>query len=137
MVMNRTLLENILKNVLIVALLIPCYYVIENYFFYSGRVFDPTIVGNTLISVGILAVIACFGNFAFTYEKVHEADLQSRTLAHLTTGLLMLLIGVALELTSVLTRLLIGNFLVYDLSLFGLYLASVLYDFWDLKRKHN
>ncbi len=136
MTMNKTLWENVIKNVLIIALLLPSYLSIKNYFFNSGHVFQESTIGNTLISVGILAVIACFGNFAFTYEKVHEVDTHSRLLAHFTTGILMFLIGISLAMTSVLTSLLIGDFFVYNLSLFGVYLASVLYDFWDLKRKH-
>jgi hypothetical protein len=136
MVMNRTLWENIAKNIVILSLLIPCYFLIRNHFVNSGTVFQEATIGNTLISVGILAVIACFGNFAFTYEKVHEVDVHSRLLAHFTTGILMFLIGISLAMTSVLTSLLIGDFFVYNLSLFGVYLASVLYDFWDLKRKH-
>lgn len=134
--MKRTLWENIIKNIIILALLTPCYFAIESHFLYSGKIFQESTIGNTLISVGILAVIACFGNFAFTYEKVHEVDSHSRILAHFTTGILMFLIGISLIMTSVLTRLLIGDFLVYNLSLGGVYLASVLYDFWDLKRKH-
>ena len=87
-----------------------------------------------LVAVSILSVTACFGNFAFTYERVKQKETASRLLAHATTGLLMLLIGLSLEMTSAIMGLLMGKFLIFDVSLAVLYLASVLYDFWDLKR---
>lgn len=47
----------------------------------------------------------------------------------------MLVIGVSFEMVSVLVKLMIGQqFLILDLSLAALYLASILYDFWDLSR---
>lgn len=91
-------------------------------------------MGNLLVVVSILAVTACFGNFAFTYEKVETKDRSGRLLAHFTTGLLMLLIGLSLEMTAVLAGLIIGNFFIFNVSLIVLYISSVLYDFWDLKR---
>ena len=102
--------------------------------FSSGIVSDKAVVGSLLAAVSILAVTACFGNFAFTYEKIKRDSFGSRLLAHTTTGLLMLLIGMSLEMTSVLASLLVGEFYIFNLSLLILYAASVLYDFWDLKR---
>ena len=95
---------------------------------------DKFSAGSLLVAVSILAVTACFGNFTFTYEKVNHKDTVTRMLAHITTGLLMLLIGISLEMTSVLSAVLIGDFRILNVSLIVLYLASVLYDFWDLKR---
>lgn len=132
--MKNILLENFVKNVVIVLLLVPAYLSIESYLNSSSFVLDNSVLGNLLVAISILAVTACFGNFAFTYEKVEHNSLSSRWLAHLTTGLLMLLIGLSLEMTSVLANLLVGNFVIFQLSLLVLYISSVLYDFWDLKR---
>ena len=131
--MKNALWENILKNVLIVVVLIFTYFHIQTTL--GNMDFpDKSVLGSLLVAVSILAVTACFGNFAFTYEKVEHQDSKSRYLAHATTGLLMVLIGLSLEMTSVIIRLLMGNFYIFDLSLLILYLASVMYDFWDLKR---
>ncbi|MFA5995607.1 MAG: hypothetical protein WCW27_04820 [Patescibacteria group bacterium] len=85
-----------------------------------------------------MAVTACFGNFAFTYERVNCKNVWQRYLAHVTTVLLMLIIGISLELTAILTKLLIGErLIILDITLLLLYLASILYDFWDLLRATN
>lgn len=131
--MKKALIENIVKNVVILLLLVPAYFHIQS-IFSSGTFLDKSILGSVLVAVSILSVTACFGNFAFTYERVKQKETASRLLAHLTTGLLMLLIGLSLEMTSAIMGLLMGKFLIFDVSLFVLYIASVLYDFWDLKR---
>ena len=91
-------------------------------------------LGSLLAAVSILAMIACTGNFAFTYEKVNLRNFGLRFLAHAITGTLMLFIGLSLEMTSVLVELLVGKFFIFDLSLVVLYIASILYDFWDMNR---
>lgn len=126
--------ENALKNIVIVLILIPSYIETQRFFAHSPINNDKAALGSFLIAVSILAVTACFGNFAFTYEKVKHASIKHRLLAHLTTMFLMLLIGLSLEMTAVVSHLLIGNFFVFNISLFILYIASVLYDFWDLYR---
>lgn len=125
--------ENLIKNLLVFGLLILAYFHIEN-FFYSVPNIDTTTLTNILGAVGILSVISCFGNFAFTYEDLERKNPISRLIAHSTTGFLMLVIGLSLEMTSVIVKLLIGNFFIFNLSIVILYIACVLYDFWDLER---
>lgn len=132
--MKNIYLENAAKNILLVFALLIIHPVIQNSLLSSGISQDKAIVGNLLVAVSILAVTACFGNFAFTYEKVNIKNPLDRLLAHATTGLLMLLIGLSLEMTSILARFLLDGFVIFDLSLAILYAASVLYDFWDLKK---
>lgn len=131
--MKNALLENIIKNIVILLLLVPAYIHIQS-IFSPAAFLDKSVLGSVLVAVSILSVAACFGNFAFTYERVKQKETASRLLAHLTTGFLMLLIGLSLEMTSAIMGLLMGKFLIFDVSLVVLYLASVLYDFWDLKR---
>ena len=131
--MKNAFWENVIKNVLIVVVLIFTYFHIQTTL--GNMVFtDKSVLGSLLVAVSIQAVTACFGNFAFTYEKTEHRNEKSRYLSHMTTGLLMLLIGLSLEMTSVIVTLLIGNFFIFDLSLLILYFASVMYDFWDLMR---
>lgn len=126
--------ENVIKNIIIVFVLLIAYSQIHSFLFSSDFTQDKSVIGSLLVVVSILAVTACFGNFAFTYEKIKVDKPVFRLLAHVTTGLLMFLIGLSLELTSVLVKLLVGNFYILDFSLLILYMASVLYDFWDLNR---
>lgn len=131
--MNKIIWENVIKNLVLIPILVLAYFEIER-FFLALSISDNSILGSLLVAVSILAVTACFGCFAFTYEKVEHNSFGWRLLAHITTGVLILLIGLSLEMTSVLGRLLIGNFFIFNLSLVLLYISVVLYDFWDLKR---
>lgn len=132
--MSTLRFENWVKNIILIMILIPSYLDIQKALVNSSIVADKASIGSLLVAVSILSVTACFGNFSFTYADVSNRTKSSRLLAHFTTGLLMLLIGLSLEMTSVLTKLLVGDFLIFDISLAILYIASVLYDFWDLRR---
>lgn len=132
--MKNIIHENFVKNIIVLATLVLTYPLILSGLSNSPAATDKAIAGDLLVAVSILVVTACFGNFAFTYEKVEFKNFGSRLLAHFVTGLLMLVIGLSLEMTSVLSKLLVGNFVIFDTSLIILYFASVLYDFWDLKR---
>ncbi len=132
--MKKVFLENLIKNILVFLLLIPSYIYSRTFLFSLPATSDKSVLGSLLVAVSILAVIACFGNFAFTYEKINLKDYGFRFLAHTITGILMLLIGLSLEMTSVLVELLVGRFFIFDLSLVVLYIASILYDFWDMNR---
>lgn len=132
--MKKAFKENLIKNIIVGSLLIPGYFSIQSSFINSAISSDKSTLGSLLVAVSILAVIACFGNYAFTYEKVKTNDSKYRILVHLATGVLILIIGFSLEMTSIITKMLIGNFPIFDLSLVLLYIASVLFDFWDLHR---
>ena len=125
--------ENLIKNLIVIILLIIGYFQIEN-FFYTLPNPDDSSLSSVLGAIGILSVIACFGNFAFTYSEIRHKRFISRLIAHSVTGLLMLLIGLSLEMTWVIVKILIGDFVLFHISLVILYIACVLYDFWDLER---
>ncbi len=130
--MTKMIKENLIKNLFIIVLLLLCYLPIKKYLLSSNLVVETTGAGDVLAAVSILSVIACFGNFAFTYEKIRVSFSLERYLSHIVTGLLMLIIGISLMFTSVLVEILMGNFIIVDLSLIILYLACVGYDFWDV-----
>lgn len=132
--MQKIIKENLTKNVFLVFLLIILYFPIQTYLENSSLIADKASAGSVLVAVSIIAVIACFGAFAFTYEKISEKSTFQRYLAHFTTGLLMLIIGVSLIFTSTLISFVMGNFLLFDFILALLYLAIIGYDFWDLLR---
>lgn len=132
--MKNILLENLIKNILLVIILVPSYFWIKDSFQTGQFLMDKSLVGNLLVVVSIISMIACFGNFAFTYEKARMKNLIERLSAHIATGLFMLVIGWSLEMIGILAGLLIGAIPAFNLILITLYVASVLYDFWDLRR---
>jgi hypothetical protein len=136
--MKKIILENIIKNIILGLVLIVSFYYIQISLNTNAIIKNDVIINNLLLVVSIMAVTACFGNFAFTYERVNCKNVWQRYLAHVTTVLLMLIIGISLELTAILTKLLIGErLIILDITLLLLYLASILYDFWDLLRATN
>ena len=131
--MNTLLKQNAVKNVILLILLYWLWqYVLEMQSVLLSL--DKATVGDITVVVSIIIVTACFGNFAFTYEVVAPTR-KSYLLAHMTTGLLMLVIGLCLEMTSILVRTLVGQDLfLISMSLVLLYAACICYDFWDVER---
>ncbi|MFA6888899.1 MAG: hypothetical protein WC254_05390 [Candidatus Woesearchaeota archaeon] len=132
--MKQILKENILKNILIVVILILIYFPIHTYTENSSFNKDNTAIGNVIIAVSLFSVCACFGNFGFTYEKINPKNRFQRIIAHTTTGLLMLVLGITLMFTAELIFLTIGYFILIHVIVFLLYIACIGYDFWDLYR---
>jgi len=128
---------NIWKNIIIITLLIILYFPIHNYLINSNLINNIGSAGDVLVAISVIAVMACFGNFAFTYEKVNRKKKSHRYLSHCTTGLLMLVIGISLIFTSILIEFIMGKFIVINLTLIILYVACIGYDFWDLLRNEN
>ncbi|MCP4647356.1 MAG: hypothetical protein GY852_06415 [bacterium] len=132
--MKEAIREVLIKNILLVAILILLYFPISEHLIGSGLAQDKASAGDVLVATSIVAVIACFGCFAFTYEKVNAKDSLQRLLGHITTGLLVLIIGISLIFTSILVSFIMGPFPLFDGTLVLLYLACVGYDFWDILR---
>ncbi|MBU0590898.1 hypothetical protein KKF81_05940 [Candidatus Micrarchaeota archaeon] len=129
--MKDIIKEIIIKNVILIVLFILSYPIISDYLMNSNLPQDKASAGDVLVAISIIAVIACFGCFAFTYEKVNNKKANQRYLAHITTGLLTLIIGISLIFTSILIIFIMGHFFLVDMMLVALYLACVGYDFWD------
>ncbi len=132
--MRKIIKENLIKNVILIILLIIIYFPTQNYLLNSNLVADKALAGDILVAASIIAVIGCFGNFAFTYEKINVKKTSQRFLAHFTTGLLMLAIGISLIFTAILISFIMGHFILVDIVLLLLYVACIGYDFWDLLR---
>lgn len=130
--MEKIIKENIIKNVILIILLTIVYSPIRDYLSNSDIAADKASAGDILVAISIIAVIACFGNFAFTYEKIDAERTFHRYLAHFTTGLLMLVIGTSLISTSILVSFIMGHFILVDVMLSMLYVACISYDFYDL-----
>ena len=132
--MKQILKENIIKNILIAITLLLIYPLINQFFLNSGIIQNKPLAGDALVAVSILAVIACFGNFAFSYQSIDIKSRFQRLLAHSTTGLLMFAIGTSLIFSNILISIIIGPFIIVDVLVLAIYFASIGYDFWDLYR---
>jgi sensor histidine kinase YesM len=132
--MERIIKENLLKNLILIVLLALLYGPIDNYLLNSNLAADKQSAGNILVATSIIAVIACFGAFAFTYEKINAKKSYARFLAHFTTGLLMLIIGITLIFTTILSSFIMGSFILFNIIAVLLYIAVMGYDLWDLLR---
>lgn len=130
--MNKIFLHNIIKNVIVIIILLFSWSSLHAFLIKI----DDTTAGDVLVAVSILAVAACFGCFAFTYEKTEEKQTWF-VLSHLTTGLLTLAVGWSLQMTAVLVENLVGPFTFFRCMLVVIYSSLVLYDFWDLNRIEN
>lgn len=132
--MKAIIRENLIKNIILAVLLIVIYFLAKYHLTNSDIANDKASAGDILIAASIIAVTACFGNFAFTYEKIDAKSTFQRILAHFTTGLLMLVIGTSLILTGILMSFIMGHSILVDIILIALYTACIAYDFWDLLR---
>ncbi len=132
--MKKLVIENIIKNVFIALALFWTYFPMKEFLMNAPACKDLTVVGNLLVAVSIIAVTACFGHFAFSYENTNMKRDSSRLIAYLVTVFLMTTIGMALEMTIILVRILVGEYYMWNMVLLFLYTALVLYDFWDLQR---
>ncbi|MDF2378845.1 MAG: hypothetical protein P1V18_01305 [Candidatus Gracilibacteria bacterium] len=128
------ILENIVKNLILLLILVFTYPYIKDQILIEKIISNPSLAGDVLVAVSIITVTACFGNFAFTYERTRLKNFYSRFLAHTCTGLLMLIIGMSLLIANFLTKALVGEIVVLQISFMLLYIASILYDFWDIER---
>lgn len=110
MLMANIIKENLIKNMMIIFFLILLYPLIKDVLNSSKLSSDPASAGSLVVVTSVIAVTACFGNFAFTYEKIKVKSLFQRYLAHVTTGLFMLVIGISLIFTSILTSMMMGGY---------------------------
>ncbi len=128
--MKKVLIENLVKNAILIVILLLAYIPIKEFFLEI----DDAYLGDVLLTVSILIVTACFGNFAFSYERIEGEKFSHRIIAHLTTGFLMLSIGLLLEIVQVLISREIGSFWIFEISILLIYAGTVGFDFWDVLR---
>lgn len=131
---RRLVRETAAKNLVLLTTLAAAYPSVAGFLRDAVPRSGPGTAGSLLVAVSILAVIACFGNFAFSYEYVDLRHAGWRYLAHATSGILMLVIGLSLEICAVLTSLVIGSFPLLEASWALLYVASALDDVLDVHR---
>lgn len=130
----KILHENLLKNFFVIVLLVLLFYPIQSFLLNNQLLNDKIAAQSIIISMSLISVIACFGMFTFTYEKINVKSGYQRALGHFTTGIMLLIVGICLIFSDVLLTMLMGSFIVVHFMLVLLYLACVGFDFWDLLR---
>jgi len=129
--MEQLIKENIIKNLIVIMVLLSLYLPIHQFLTDSPLAQDKPAAGDILVAVSIIAVCACFGNFAFTYEKIKITPVQ-KYIAHITTAILMFLLGISLMCTAELIFIIMGYSILIHILIILLYTACVGYDFWDM-----
>ena len=128
---KKLLWENIWKNVLVILVIALSWPFIQN----RLAVIEQNDFGNFLLVISILLVTVCFANFGFTYRDSDTRVKEIRWLFHIATFLFLLL--TALLLLTMSWGISVAypemSLLFYIFSLL-LYIAVVLYDFWDILR---
>jgi len=130
--MKNIIKENVIKNIILIIILTIIYFYTKNSLPISVQQLDSSSIGNLLVAISIISVIACFGNFEFKYSKIDIKNKGERYFAHTISGLLMLIIGISLIITSVLIKIVTGEVVIIDISLILLYLTCAGYDFSDI-----
>ncbi|MBI5159711.1 hypothetical protein HY992_06340 [Candidatus Micrarchaeota archaeon] len=134
---QRLMVENVVKNAVVLILFALVYTQIESYLVNTELAEDKALAGDALVAVSLFAVIACFGCFTFTYEKINVKSSLQRGLAQFTTATFLLVIGISLMFTRVLLSFIMGYFILMDAVFVLLYIACIGFDFWDLFRVLN
>lgn len=119
------------KNLLIHVLLIPFYWLttIE----VAKMPLDK--LDTLLLFVGLIVIAPITSNFIFNYKNC-ETD-KAIMWGHVTTFFSMLVVGMLFATLDVLLVLMVGNVLVFRLSLLLFWVAVVTFDFADYLTREN
>ena len=120
--------ENIIKNIILIVLLTVMFLPLQGFF----ESVSDTSHNSILLVTSLLIMAALFANYAFKYRDLGLKNIRVRILGHVTTFLVMLLIGILLEITVIVTNLVVRMF-AWPIVLIALlfFVSTILYDFWD------
>ena len=131
--MNRFLLENTFKNLLVFILLLVAYGPVRSEIlsFSTDPIGYQTIV--TLSSLLIMAFL--LATYSFTFRDANLENPLQRMFDYLNTGITIFGCGLLLEIGyATINILLQSTFTFMGVLMILFYIALVLYDFWDLMR---
>ncbi|HLC91233.1 MAG TPA: hypothetical protein VJI15_05710 [Candidatus Nanoarchaeia archaeon] len=129
MAANPHLKLNILKNGIVLIIAFFLYPAVST----SLRPITAEQTRDILLIISMLLVTVCFANFAFTYGKSKLQSATGKALAHVSTGVFLLLTALLLESIVIIVKTVYPAF--YTLMIWFsvlLYSGIVLYDFWDI-----
>lgn len=123
--------ENLIKNCILLVSLVVLFFPINTIM----QDIAPENIDSVLLFSSLVFVAALFANFAFTYEFSDVKNRFERILGHSTTFFVMLSIGLLLEISVIAISIKIPSTTFMFAAIASIvYLASVLYDFWDIFR---
>ena len=129
---NKFLLENVLKNIIVIVLLYLMFNPIKN--FLESLNTDSIGYQSIIVLASLLIMAFLFGNYTFTF-KDSNLEHSMRFLDYLNTGLVMFGCGALLEIAFLAINLqLKANFTIIGILMLIFYITVILFDFWDLIR---
>lgn len=132
--MKKLLIENTIKNILLLALLIGSYGRLLKLF----KNIDPEHYDSLLMTITLLIMAVLFADYAFTYAHTRIKNLLDRYLSHVITFMIMLCTGLLLESVVMIVNLK-TNLNVWLITFVSItfYASLVLYDYWDILRSEK
>ncbi len=119
----------IIKNILIHALLVPYYLLIEK----EVALMPIQKLDTLLLFVGLIVIAPITSNFIYNYKNATSDTAVNW--GHISTFFSMLVIGMLFMTLDVLLVLMIGNVMVFRTSLIFFWIAVVTFDFADFMTK--
>ncbi len=114
-----------IKNIIIHILLIPFYFITTK----DIALMPLDKLDTLLLFVGLIVIAPITSNFVYSYKNTTSK--KSVFLGHLTTFFSMLVIGMLFITLDILLVLMIGNVLVFRLTLILFWVGVVSFDFAD------
>lgn len=133
-VTNNIVKENLIKNTLVIFVIIFIAHPLNDFVLSIPK----TVLSDLLFAASILVLAAMFGAFSYSYKDINPTKTFERTFAHLTTGMLMIPIGVMfLTIQLVLNREIGFSSLLLNILVWFVYAAIVLWDFANSLRARS
>jgi len=129
--MKKVLIENTIKNIIILILLFILYKPALNLFKNIGSEH----YGNLLITTSLLIMAVLFADYAFTYAHTRMKNSFDRYFSHGITFIIMLCTGLMLESVVVLVNLETSiNVWIITFVSVAFYISLIMFDYWDILR---
>ena len=129
--MKKILIENTIKNIIILILLFILYKPAQDLFKNIGSEH----YGNLLITTSLLIMAVLFADYAFTYAHTKMNNFFDRYLSHGITFIIMLCTGLMLESVVILVNLETSiNVWVITFVSVAFYISLIMFDYWDILR---
>ena len=131
--MNRLLLENVLKNLVVFILLLVVYGPVKS----EILSFSTDAIGyQTIITLAALLIMAfLFATYSFTFRDSELESPLQRLFDYFNTGITIFGCGLLLEISYITINIqLHSTFTFIGFLMLLFYITLVLYDFWDLRR---
>lgn len=122
---------NILKNLVLILALALAYPEIQREF---SAVTDTQTLNTLLLFIGLIIVAPLFANFQFSYQFSHKGKFSNILSSHIATFLAMLVIGLLIEMVDVIFVRLVGNIVIFRLTLLAFMTCMIVWDCWDYWR---